>query len=1235
MLFFLELERDLMSAKSGFIRKPAIATAGRCLVALVAMSLSGVLLLQFPVPPRRMAPARASAAGNFAQLPLAFEPNSGHLDTVADYFARGPGYTVYLNGGEAAIVSARVKPVQPPRLSRLTNPAAGTLALDGSPLEDVTTLRIRFAGSAPSAPAASESLPGVSHYFIGNDPSTWRTGVPQYGRISYRNIYPGIDAVYYGRQHRLEYDLVVHPGADASKIRISFENAKRLRLDENGGLVIPIGGREFVQRRPSVYQRLEAGRVTVAASYRISPDAGEAQIALASYDHARPLIIDPVLEYGTFYGGAVTDFATSIAVDSAGNAYITGSTNSIALPGPKPSGTALRGPSDAFVAKINAAGTAILYAAYIGGSGQETGSSIAVDGPGNAYIAGVTTSADFPVASGAPQGRFGGGPFDAFAVKLNATGSALLYSTYLGGSGADVANAIAVDLTGNAYVAGFTASPDFPGIRPGAIQSAPAGGQDGFVVKLNVSGAGFLFATYFGGAGDDVINDIALDPEDGPYIAGDTTSPRLPGIRSDSIQSVRRGARRDAFVAKLTATGSSVVFTTFLGGSADQSASAITSAQGLACITGFTTSADFPVTQSAYQLRNRGSSEAFVTQIDDVGRSLIFSTYLGGNGQDYGYSVVLDSDGNAYVAGFTNSTDFLAGVSQPPRRGNASAFVTELDSQGRRVLFTTYFGANDINNPVDLAANLGASSGDEIFVAGSAHPAFDFPSSKTPMLQSYGGGPYDAFVAKLANADLSIRALDSDLPDTGQAIPGGNVSTFFEVRNRGPHDAENVVASFSVDLARGLTIVRCTAKLGSCVATRSGAQVTYASLAAGALDTVTVLVKVSASLENGSTALVNATLKSDTNDPNVGNNNAGAGFGIAGVAPFQVTPPDTLDFGSVTLGQPRTVTVTITPNSAVDLTLTLIPSTGAPPQTFTFAPGTDTSFRTSLPRNVSLTFIPDVQNLREAQLDIRTTSGTAYSTTVFLTGLGVPPATPMPNISSVVDAAGFRNLIAANTWLAIQGTNFLNPASPTRECIWGPDFPGGTLPRSLCGVSVNINGRPAYVEFVNAIQVNVLAPADPTVGAVQIEMVTPTGRTTATAQKDVFAPGFFIVSAPYVAARFTSDFGIVGRTGLLGPGLTRPARPGDVVQFYLGGLGNTTPQYPDGMLPAAALPLDVPVTVQIGGATANVFFAGLSTTPGLYVINATIPNIPDGDAPVVVTLANRQTQPSALITITR
>src|SRR6266576_2997676 len=433
----------------------------------------------------------------------------------------------------------------------------------------------------------------------------------------------------------------------------------------------------------------EWGEEKEIRSHYIVNGENEVAFRIGSYDRGRPLIIDPVLAYSTYLGGSTDDSALDIAVDAAGNAYVTGGTTSIDFPPANAFQPAFGGGSaDAYVTKINADGSSLVYSTYLGGSSDDVGQSIAVDSAGSVYVTGYTGAQDFPTVN--PIQATNHGIHDAFVTKISPDGSALVYSTYLGGSSDDYGWGIAVDSVGNAHVTGDTPSLDFPILK--ALQSKFHEGANfnSFVSEINADGSALIYSTYWGGSGGEGGSRVAVDPAGNTYIGGYTFSPDFPTV--NAIQPTYAG-NVDAYVTKLSADGQTVIYSTFLGGSGfEYGWDVAVDSAGNAYMTGFTQSIDFP-TAHALQPTNQGGSDAFVAKINASGNAFVFSTYMGGSNTDQGTSIAADSSGNAYVGGYTKSTNFpTTNAFQPTNHGGWDAFVAKISGDGSALLYSTYLG---------------------------------------------------------------------------------------------------------------------------------------------------------------------------------------------------------------------------------------------------------------------------------------------------------------------------------------------------------------------------------------------------------------------------------------------------------------------------------------------------------------------------------------------------------------
>jgi hypothetical protein len=661
---------------------------------------------------------------------LSFEANQGQADPQVQFLSRGSGSTLYLTGTEAVL--------------QFQGPAAPGAAAE-IPAPAVLHMQI-LGGNAAAQGVGLEPLPGKVNYFIGNDPQAWRTDVPTYAKVEFANVYDGIDLVYYGtEQAQLEYDFVVAPGADPRAIRLGFAGAERLDIDAGGDLLVQAGGQQVRLHSPVIYQDGNGSREEVSGGYLLN-GGGQVAFQVGAYDPSKPLVIDPLLVYSTYLGGNGDDGGFGIAVDSTGSVYVAGYTSSTNFPTRNPFQPASGGPTDVFVSKLNAAGTALVYSTYLGGSGGETPyGHIAVDSAGNVYVTGTTASTNFPTRN-ALQPAYGGGPEDTFVTKLNPTGSALVYSTYLGGSGDESGYGCAVDGSGDLYVSGYTSSSNFP-TTAGAFQRTYGGGiRNAYVAKLNPAGSALLFSTYLGGNRDDSVRDLTLDAAGNVYVTGWTSSTNFPTTAS-ALQRTYGGGSYDGFVAKFNAAGTAV-YSTYLGGSGEDSGRDIAvDSAGNAYVAGYTGSRNFPTRNALQPTYGGGPYDGFVTKLNAAGTALVYSTFLGGSGNDYLWGGIgLDSAGNAYVLGSTNSLDFpVKNAIQPTFGGGESDdFVAKLNAAGTALVYSTYLGGSG-----DEDMTVGAIAVDAAgfaYVTGTTESS-DFPT-KNPLQRSLGGG-YDAFVVKI------------------------------------------------------------------------------------------------------------------------------------------------------------------------------------------------------------------------------------------------------------------------------------------------------------------------------------------------------------------------------------------------------------------------------------------------------------------------------------------------------
>jgi uncharacterized repeat protein (TIGR01451 family) len=714
---------------------------------------------------------RTSSRAAYATLPLSFESNSGQTDSRVKFLARGSGFNIFLTHEGVTL--------------HLRRPGALASKTDaGDPAEPATAtdtahavLGLRLAGANPTPPATGlDELPGKSNYVLGHDPRKWRTGVTRYARVSYGDVYPGVDLVFYGNQSQLEYDFLVAPGADASRIQLQLDGADAERVDENGDLIVRVADSEIRQLRPVVYQEWDGRRHFLSGRY-VLRGAHQVGFMVSGSRPDQRLVIDPVLAYSSFLGGSGLDVAHAVAVDSSGNVYLTGETLSINFPTQSAEQPANAGGSDAFVTKLDPTGRVVIFSTYLGGSGNENdyrsgvdASGVAVDGAGNVYLTGRTSSIDFPVRN-ALQGSFRGPDYDAFVAKLSADGSTLMYSTYLGGQANDSGNGLAVDSAGNVYVTGGTKSDDFP-ITPGAFQGSFQGLVEAYVAKIDPTQQGtasLIYSTYLRGQGLGIDRGtaVAVDSAGNAYVTGRTDSPQFP--TTPNAFQVTIGGTTDAFVTVLNPTGTSVVYSTFLGGNGlDVGNGIAVDAAGNAFITGETASTNFQ-TLNGFQNASAGGSDAFVVQLDPTGTLLVYATYLGGSGRDRSTGIALDAAGKVWVTGETSSGNFpTINAFQAGLGGGQDAFVSRLDlsQQGAAsLLFSSFLGGSGNDVGFGIAIN---ATGDA-WIVGQTASAADFPIVGA-VQGTYGGGASDAFVVWIAAAsDYTLAAT----PSSVMVAPGG------------------------------------------------------------------------------------------------------------------------------------------------------------------------------------------------------------------------------------------------------------------------------------------------------------------------------------------------------------------------------------------------------------------------------------------------------------------------------
>jgi hypothetical protein len=729
--------------------------------------------------------ARGRVQASYAALPLSFEANQGQTDSKVKYMARGDGYTLFLTADDAvfSLQSHASKKAKSERRSQKVSTAVVHMQLNG--------------GNAQAAVSASSQLPGRSNYFLGNDPSKWHSDVPHFARVSYQHVYPGVNLAFHGAQRQTEFDFVVAPGANPAPIGFHFTGARGIKTDASGNLIISSTAGNVQLHKPVAYQEQNGTRQLVDASFVLKAD-NQIAFELGSYDRSHELVIDPSVSvaYSTYLGGSGDDEGQGIAIDSTGAIYVTGQTASANFPGATT--TSLKDTASVFVTKIAPDGSTLDYSVYVGGSsgtGSDNGFGIAVDGSGNAFVAGGTSSTNFPVTTGAFQTKLNGTKTNAFVFKLSPSGT-ILYSTYLGGTGADniFGIALATDSSGDVFVGGRATSTDFP-ITASHVQGYLTGAvSSGFVAKLSPGGNGtsdLVYSTYLGGStttGDfDGVNAVAVDAADNVYVTGQTFSLTYPftlGAFQTACNSCT-GGNDNAFLTQINVTKNTILYSTYLGGSGSDEGNGIAvDPQGSVYITGATTSSDFPHGTAPFG----GVTDAFVTKLTPAGTGasdLVYSIFVGGSGLDAGAGIALDGFNNAYITGQTASTSNFPTVNPTQSKfggGVADAFVSEVGASGTLV-FSTYLGGSGLDDSGNLGAIAVDSAGANIYVTGNTIATSGTPNNfPTQAPFPYAGGNADAggtnaFVVKYTQGTSPTFSLTATALSPATVSPGGSATS--------------------------------------------------------------------------------------------------------------------------------------------------------------------------------------------------------------------------------------------------------------------------------------------------------------------------------------------------------------------------------------------------------------------------------------------------------------------------
>ncbi len=879
---------------------------------------SSIFLIRFLLPAGALGAVDPSLSAAHLQkrasLPMSFEPNVGQTDPQVSFMSRGRGFTIFLTSTQAVLTLKGAGSTRNRHPEAGSGNSAGRHNAATTARPNPAVLRMSLAGANPRPEQEPlDPLPGLVNYFLGQNPDEWRIGIHTYGRIRYQDVYPGIDLVYYGGQGQLEYDFVLRPGADPENIRLRFEGADGIEMDDAGGLVVHLGDGTVRWPKPVVYQDIQGIRKTLPGEYLLK---GREEVAfqVRGYDPTSPLVIDPVLVYSSYLGGNNRDESDAIFVDRGGSVYLTGETTSPNFPTATPFRATPIGTNDVFVTKFNSTGTALLYSTYLGGTGNDFGLGIAVDSGGNAYVTGQTESTNFPTKNAFQSSAGGGGFSDAFLFKLGPAGSNLLYSTYFGGPNIESGNGIAVDASGKVYLAGETYSGSgFPTtFKP--FQQNAGGGLDGFVAKFDpaiVGGNSLIYSGWLGGVEDERATAIAVDAAGNAYVVGeafsfDFSTSTFPVL--NALQGSYGGGGSDAFVAKINAAGSAVLFATFFGGDGEDCAFAVTlDASNNIYLTGQTSSLNFPTTLDAQQPSIGdggyfGTMDAFVSKMPSAGSTLLYSTYLGGNIDEAGTGIAVDGSGQVYVTGETDSEDFpvTTGADQAVYGGGADdVFVAKLNPAApgpSGLVYSSYLGKIGL----DTANGIGLDTNGNFYICGQTYSAASF-STPGVFQPSFGGGFSDAFVAKFATpSDLSVSLVASPSP----VIVNSNLTYTLVVNNNGRATFTGV--NLTNKIPTGVQFLSLANNRGSCANSAGTITCSFGTLTNNASATVTVVVKPT----SPGTLTNTATLTANEPEINTANNRPVLLTGVQGIADVAVSQVDAPD--PVFVGSNLTYTITVT-----------------------------------------------------------------------------------------------------------------------------------------------------------------------------------------------------------------------------------------------------------------------------------------------------------------------------------
>jgi Beta-propeller repeat/Abnormal spindle-like microcephaly-assoc'd, ASPM-SPD-2-Hydin len=976
--------------------------------------------------------------GNYGHLPMTFEANQGQTSSAVKFLSRGHGYSAFLTTGGMVLNLRTTQPA--PVAKTATAPAASQAAS--------TTLQFHLVGANANPAVVGEDLqPGRVNYFLGKNRANWHVNVPTYSKVRYKNVYPGIDLVYYGNHQQLEYDFAVAPGADPGQIQFEIKGASQAAVDEQGNLVLGTQNAQLHFQSPVVYQESNGQRVPVAGGY-VMKDASHIGFQLASYNSGSPLVIDPVLVYSSYIGGSGDDEAAGIAVDSTGSVYIAGYTDSANFP-LAAIGSLSANNYHTFVAKMDPTGSNLVYADYIGGSGDDYGAALVLDSANNVYVTGNTTSSDFPVVKAYQSQQ--PGPNSGFLTKVSADGSSLLYSTYLGGNAFDFPLSVAIDSLSEVHVAGYTLSSNFPTVN--AYQSSALANQSGassyygFLTKFSADGSSLVYSTYFGGNDTALqscgsscyptavngISGVALDANGNAYLTGSTNTTNFP-TTSGAYQTINTTSQANTlgFASEFSPAGS-LQYSTYLYGSSGNSVtpSAIAvDGSGSAYITGTADSdGTFPITSTSIcnpTAEGTACGYAFVTKFDPTGSTLLYSTFLGANNYASPLDIVLDANDDAYVLSATSSSSFQLNDAIESFSSGYDLLLVEIDPAATTQLFSTYLGGSGSDYPGGLALD----SNGNIYVGGSTEST-DLPT--TPgVLQNQFGGSTDTFIMKIGPASAPfVTASPTSLQFAAEAVGSTSSTQTVLLRNMGSSALSITSIGVSGDFAEFDNCGSSVAAAGSCTLT-----ISFTPTATGA--------------RTGSVTIQDDAAGAPHSIPLSGIGQGGSG---TNPAPNAVLMPGTLAFSSVPVtrsGVPQSVTLTNAGNAT--LTINSLQTSGDFSQTNNCA-GT---LSAGAACTITVVFNPTAEGTRNGSVTVSdNAAGSPHSVTLTGTGIGAvvtasPSTLAFGNIllgqSSPVQSILLTN--TGNATLNLTGVQAAGDFSQTNNC------PSTLVVSATCTVNV-------------------------------------------------------------------------------------------------------------------------------------------------------------------------------------